>query len=121
MTRRATLLTTVFLTLFSQAALGKAVYFCEMTQNIDVKKHTLKPWKVERFKFSVSPEEVAFGTSAPPPFTEKKLAVRIYEKEGQIFNAAGYFNLLNFKDGDFHYVESHFSEVVLVTAKCDKF
>jgi hypothetical protein len=118
-----TLLTAIFLTLFSQTAGAKTVYYCTGTQFTEIKANKLENYEPQNFKFSVDQKGVNFGSDGF--FAGSKMLIEMWVSES-IWKARDAGDVVvAFQDGAFvaalAFVGEDGAMGLLVAAKCDKF
>jgi hypothetical protein len=115
-----TLLTAIFLTLFSQTASANTVFYCTGTNLVKVEDHKLEKFKTQNFKFSVNQNTIKFGSGGY--FDKHEAGITRWTDE---YNWASTNNMANitFLKGYFTSAEvySYIDKAFLITAKCDKF
>jgi len=118
-----TLLTAIFLTLFSQTAWAKTVYYCTGTQFTEIKANKLENFKPQNFKFSVDQQGVTFGSDSF--FAGSKMLIEKWVSESIWKARAAGDMVVAFQDGAFvaavAFVGDDSAMGLLIAAKCDKF
>jgi len=118
-----TLLTVLFLALFSQTAGANTVYYCAGTQFTEIKASKLKNFKPQNFKFSVDQKSVTFGSDGF--FAGSKFLIESWVSEVLWKAADAGFGTTAFQDGEFvaalSFVGEDGATGLLIGAKCDKF
>ena len=117
-----TLLTAIFLALFSQTAWGEDIYYCSETHFVEIDSGTLKNYKTKNFKLNVTVERLKFGGTGF--FKHKELPITSWT-EKNLWKASGDFYIVSFNEGQLIGAVSAYSKKgvvgILISAECDKF
>jgi hypothetical protein len=115
-----TLLTALFLTLFSQTAWAETVFYCTETVSVDINNHELTQYKPQNFKFKITGREVTFGSGGY--FDNVTKNITTYHNENN-WAATEKYSMLWFNEGNFIYTSAfiYVKKSAVISAKCDKF
>ena len=95
------------------------IYYCQMTGNTEVSVEGQQKYKLDKFKFKVTADEVVFGSGGF--FSNGKMKI---DKFGGLnfFTARDDWGILGLADGVFTYGYLALGDrVVAITARCDDF
>ena len=113
---------TIFFSNSTFAGVGD-VYFCEMTQFINIKDHEINNYYLEKFKFKRDSNQILFGDE-DNYFVNYTMTISY--SSGEMFD--GYkmiddsiFGQISYFEGDFVYSRSDYNEGTMVTAICSIF
>ena len=117
-----TLLTALFVTLFTQTAWAKNVYYCNGSHFTEFKGGKLENYKPENFKFSVDQKRLIFG--AKGFFDELELKIVNWSKKDS-WQASNDVTIVTFNEGQFVSATSGTDLKgvigILIAADCDEF
>lgn len=114
-----TLLTAIFLTLFSQAAWAEAVFYCSSEQIIKIENDKAERYQNENFKLAVvdNSEIITFRGG---PFNLKSFNIH-YAADENWWDAGSEKTTFSLRDGRLYGAITHSRSMLVISAKCDKF
>ncbi|MDC0649102.1 hypothetical protein N8Z70_02835 [Candidatus Puniceispirillum sp.] len=115
-----TLLTAIFLTLFSQTASAETVFYCTETVSLNVNNHELTNYKPQNFKFRITERVVTFGSGGY--FDNATKIITSYSNENN-WASTDKYSMMWFNKGYFIFTSAFIltKQSAIITAKCDKF
>ena len=116
------LFTAILITLISQQALAQAVFYCNGTNLIEIKKDKATNYKTQNFKFSADSKLIKFGDGGY--FSGDQMSISDWISE-DFWAATNEIAMVRFHKGQFMYAASVLEEDgasgLLISATCDKF
>ena len=96
------------------------VYYCKMTNNLEISNYKQKRYKPEKFKFIwESSNKIKFGSKG----FFKNLDINIFQSYPDIerFRASVGLEAISFNKDIFTYAKPGYYEIIVITATCSKF
>lgn len=112
----------LFLVSFGSVSMGKwgDVYYCEMTNLVNIKNHNHEKFLNQKFKFRWEKSNIVMKSDG---YFNNTMYLDLDNPLSEIFSGKDETgsSIVNFKDGNLYFSQTTPSNVTSVSAKCDKF
>lgn len=116
---KAVLAVVALLVLSQPIKAAEKVFYCQMTGNTEVSTEGEVKYKLDKFKFKVTADEIIFGSGGF--FDDTKMTIDKFANFN-FFTARGDWDIVGFADGVFTYGGLAMGELVTaISARCDDF
>ena len=98
----------------------ETVWYCEMTELLEVVDGKVTNYQLQKFKFKVTPDAITFGSGG---YFDNFVTPITKFFDDEMFYGKGEYSNFAFSKGFFNYSHTGYDDsgVTAITAKCDKF